>query len=119
MVSVPPTPPMSATVHPSPSPPASGIRGTTIPRTTASQSLPTSAAVTSTVTNISPMQTLITLSNRLKPPARTSARPTRLADIPKTTFPVAASGNTGTMACTVTPQALISADPTKKLHSRK
>ena len=71
----PPTPPIRATVHPRPSPPASGMVGTSIPRATAPQSSHRRTAVTTTVTNMTPMQRLITFSKSRKPPARTSPRP--------------------------------------------
>ncbi len=78
-----------------------------------------STAVTTTTTNITPMQTLITFSKSLKPPAFARPSPPRLESTPKTIFALVASSKTGNMACSVTPQALISAEPTKKDHSRR
>jgi hypothetical protein len=39
--------------------------------------------------------------------------------IPKTALAVAASSKKGSAACAVTPPALMSAEPTKKLHGRR
>src|SRR5689334_24546363 len=47
------------------------------------------------------------------------AKPIRLDTTPNTILPFAASSNTGMIACSATPFALICAAPTKNDHSRK
>jgi hypothetical protein len=98
MVSVPPIPPIKATVQPTPSPPLAGIVGMASPEKTSAVPGQRRIAVTTTLMNMRPMQTPITFSNSRKPPAQTMAKPTRLETIPQKTFPSPAMLKIGTIA---------------------